>query len=156
MGTYRVRPVTTSDYRRLAEKRLPRFLFDYIDGGANEEISMFQRIKSGMWSNEDEKDEYECGESCIEEEDDETESLDQSARYFFGMKSEGQVTPQDRLVLQLRMVGKMKMLGPRRPRRSECRHDEIGGKVHHIPRQQHAVPINVSRIVGGFDGHEHV
>ncbi|MFC1796164.1 L-lactate dehydrogenase [Pseudomonadota bacterium] len=40
MGTYRVRPVTTSDYRRLAEKRLPRFLFDYIDGGANEEISM--------------------------------------------------------------------------------------------------------------------
>jgi L-lactate dehydrogenase (cytochrome) len=40
MGTYRVRPVTSNDYRRLAEKRLPRFLFDYIDGGANEEISM--------------------------------------------------------------------------------------------------------------------
>ena len=40
MGTYRVRPVTSNDYRHLAEKRLPRFLFDYIDGGANEEISM--------------------------------------------------------------------------------------------------------------------
>ena len=40
LGPYRVRPVTSNDYRRLAEKRLPRFLFDYIDGGANEEISM--------------------------------------------------------------------------------------------------------------------
>jgi L-lactate dehydrogenase (cytochrome) len=35
-----VHPVTTLDYRRLAEKRLPRFLFDYIDGGANEEITL--------------------------------------------------------------------------------------------------------------------
>jgi len=33
-------PVTSTDYRRLAEKRLPRFLFDYIDGGANEETTM--------------------------------------------------------------------------------------------------------------------
>lgn len=40
MGTYRVTPVTAPDYRRLAEKRLPRFLFDYIDGGAGEEQSM--------------------------------------------------------------------------------------------------------------------
>jgi L-lactate dehydrogenase (cytochrome) len=40
MGTYRVMPVTTSDYRRLSEKRLPRFLFDYLDGGAGEEESM--------------------------------------------------------------------------------------------------------------------
>jgi len=51
MGTYRVTPVTAPDYRRLAEKRLPRFLFDYIDGGAGEEKSMganaddFQKIK---------------------------------------------------------------------------------------------------------------
>lgn len=29
-----------ADYRRLAEQRLPRFLFDYIDGGANEERTM--------------------------------------------------------------------------------------------------------------------
>jgi len=35
-----VTPVTVLDYRRLAEKRLPRFLFDYIDGGAGEEKSM--------------------------------------------------------------------------------------------------------------------
>ncbi len=40
MGTYKVKPVTTLDYHRLAEKRLPRFLFDYIDGGANQEDSM--------------------------------------------------------------------------------------------------------------------
>ena len=40
MGTYNVVPVTALDYRRLAEKRLPRFLFDYIDGGAGDERSM--------------------------------------------------------------------------------------------------------------------
>ena len=40
MGTYNVMPVTAEDYRRLAEKRLPRFLFDYVDGGAGEEHSM--------------------------------------------------------------------------------------------------------------------
>jgi len=40
MGTYKVTPVTAADYRRLAEKRLPRFLFDYIDGGAGDEQSM--------------------------------------------------------------------------------------------------------------------
>ena len=51
MGTYHVTPVTAGDYRRLAEKRLPRFLFDYVDGGAGEEESMranvedFSRIK---------------------------------------------------------------------------------------------------------------
>lgn len=40
MGTYNVVPVTPADYRRLAERRLPRFLFDYIDGGANAEITL--------------------------------------------------------------------------------------------------------------------
>ncbi len=51
MGTYNVMPVTTGDYRRLAEKRLPRFLFDYVDGGAGDEQSMqantddFSRIR---------------------------------------------------------------------------------------------------------------
>lgn len=35
--TLNVVPVTPNDYRRLAERRLPRFLFDYIDGAANEE-----------------------------------------------------------------------------------------------------------------------
>ena len=51
MGTYKVTPVTAGDYRRLAEKRLPRFLFDYVDGGAGQEQSMransedFSRIR---------------------------------------------------------------------------------------------------------------
>ena len=40
MGINNVVPVTVLDYRRLAKKRLPRFLFDYIDGGANREDSM--------------------------------------------------------------------------------------------------------------------
>jgi len=33
-------PATSLDYRKLAEKRLPRFLFDYVDGGANDELTM--------------------------------------------------------------------------------------------------------------------
>lgn len=44
MGTWNVIPVTTADYRRLAGKRLPRFLFDYIDGGSGEEISMGRNV----------------------------------------------------------------------------------------------------------------
>ncbi|MBT8047633.1 MAG: L-lactate dehydrogenase [Xanthomonadales bacterium] len=35
-----INPVTVPDYRLLAKKRLPRFLFDYVDGGANEEVTM--------------------------------------------------------------------------------------------------------------------
>ena len=44
MSKYQVLPVTADDYRRLAEKRLPRFLFDYIDGAAGEEISMARNV----------------------------------------------------------------------------------------------------------------
>lgn len=33
-------PSGYNDYRRLAEKRLPRFLFDYIDGGASREHTL--------------------------------------------------------------------------------------------------------------------
>ena len=33
-------PATALDYRRLAQRRLPRFLFDYIDGGAGDEITL--------------------------------------------------------------------------------------------------------------------
>jgi L-lactate dehydrogenase (cytochrome) len=33
-------PVTAGDYRRLAQRRLPRFLFDYVDGGANQEDTL--------------------------------------------------------------------------------------------------------------------
>jgi L-lactate dehydrogenase (cytochrome) len=49
--TLNIIPATTLDYRRLAEKRLPRFLFDYIDGGANDETTLaanvddFQKIR---------------------------------------------------------------------------------------------------------------
>ncbi len=39
-----VAPVTSADYRRLAEKRLPRFLFDYVDGGANDERTMAANV----------------------------------------------------------------------------------------------------------------
>jgi L-lactate dehydrogenase (cytochrome) len=42
--SYDVAPVTPPDYRRLAEKRLPRFLFDYIDGGANDEQTMVANV----------------------------------------------------------------------------------------------------------------
>lgn len=36
----RLAPASTSDYRLLAEKRLPRMLFDYIDGGAYQEMTL--------------------------------------------------------------------------------------------------------------------
>lgn len=34
MPTMNLVPVSTDDYRRIAERKLPRFLFDYVDGGA--------------------------------------------------------------------------------------------------------------------------
>jgi L-lactate dehydrogenase (cytochrome) len=37
-------PASSLDYRRLAEKRLPRFLFDYIDGGANDELTLAANV----------------------------------------------------------------------------------------------------------------
>ena len=40
MGTLRLAPANVEDYRRLAEARLPRQLFDYIDGGAVDERTM--------------------------------------------------------------------------------------------------------------------
>ena len=40
MDTLRLVPATVSDYRRLAESRLPRQLFDYIDGGAVDERTL--------------------------------------------------------------------------------------------------------------------
>jgi L-lactate dehydrogenase (cytochrome) len=39
VSLYDVTPVSFADYRRRARRRLPRFLFDYIDGGANDETS---------------------------------------------------------------------------------------------------------------------
>lgn len=40
MGTLRLTPATVSDYRRIAEARLPRQLFDYVDGGAVDERTL--------------------------------------------------------------------------------------------------------------------
>jgi len=37
-------PAATEDWRRLAAKRLPRFLFDYIDGGANDERTLAANV----------------------------------------------------------------------------------------------------------------
>ncbi len=33
-------PASVSDYRRLARRRLPRMMFDYVDGGAFEEVTL--------------------------------------------------------------------------------------------------------------------
>ncbi len=44
-STYQVVPVTALDYRRLSERKLPRFLFDYIDGGANDELTLAANVR---------------------------------------------------------------------------------------------------------------
>ncbi len=44
MSIYNVTPVSVEDYRRRAKRRLPRFLFDYIDGGANNEETMASNV----------------------------------------------------------------------------------------------------------------
>jgi L-lactate dehydrogenase (cytochrome) len=38
-------PATVLDYRELARRRLPRQLFDYVDGGAYEEVTMRANVK---------------------------------------------------------------------------------------------------------------
>ena len=44
-------PASVVDYRRIAERRLPRQIFDYVDGGAYEErtladnVNAFGRVK---------------------------------------------------------------------------------------------------------------
>ena len=40
MPTMNLVPVRTEDYRLLAERKLPRFLFDYVDGGALNEATL--------------------------------------------------------------------------------------------------------------------
>lgn len=42
--TWNVVPATPADYRRLAERRLPRFIFDYLDGGANDELTLARNV----------------------------------------------------------------------------------------------------------------
>lgn len=44
MPTLDLVPATTEDFRRRAERRLPRFLFDFVDGGANDEETMRRNV----------------------------------------------------------------------------------------------------------------
>lgn len=44
MPTLRLVPASPEDYRRLAEKRLPRMLFDYVDGGAYQESTLAENV----------------------------------------------------------------------------------------------------------------
>lgn len=44
MGTLNLTPASTADYRREAERRLPRFLFDYLDGGAYQERTLRENV----------------------------------------------------------------------------------------------------------------
>ncbi|MGI9249265.1 MAG: L-lactate dehydrogenase [Woeseiaceae bacterium] len=44
MPTLRLTPASTEDYRLLAEKRLPRLLFDYLDGGACQETTLRNNV----------------------------------------------------------------------------------------------------------------
>jgi L-lactate dehydrogenase (cytochrome) len=39
-----VKPISIGDYRSLARRRLPRFLFDYIDGGSYAEVTLRRNI----------------------------------------------------------------------------------------------------------------
>lgn len=39
-------PVTADDYARIARRRLPRFLADYIDGGAGEELTLSRNVEA--------------------------------------------------------------------------------------------------------------
>ncbi|HEX8120636.1 MAG TPA: L-lactate dehydrogenase [Solirubrobacteraceae bacterium] len=41
----RLAPATANDYRELARRRLPRQLFDYVDGGAYDELTMRANVR---------------------------------------------------------------------------------------------------------------
>ncbi|WP_291058812.1 L-lactate dehydrogenase [Hyphomonas sp.] len=45
MPTLDLAPASVADYRRLAERRLPRFLFDYLDGGAYAEVTLARNVR---------------------------------------------------------------------------------------------------------------
>ncbi|HNR76773.1 MAG TPA: L-lactate dehydrogenase [Parvularculaceae bacterium] len=44
MSSLNLAPASTDDYRRIAERRLPRALFDYLDGGAGTEATLADNI----------------------------------------------------------------------------------------------------------------
>ena len=45
MPTLKLKPATCADYRAIAEARLPRPLFDYLDGGAYDEVTLRRNIE---------------------------------------------------------------------------------------------------------------
>ena len=45
MPTLSLAPASVEDFRRLAERRLPRFLFDYLDGGAYAEVTLSRNVR---------------------------------------------------------------------------------------------------------------
>ena len=45
MSVFDVVPVSVGDYRRRALRRLPRFLFDYLDGAANDEATAAANVR---------------------------------------------------------------------------------------------------------------
>lgn len=45
MPTLDLVPASVGDFRRRAEKRLPRMLFDYVDGGAGAEVTLRQNVR---------------------------------------------------------------------------------------------------------------
>jgi len=45
MPTLTLAPASVADYRRMAERRLPRFLFDYLDGGAYAEVTLARNVR---------------------------------------------------------------------------------------------------------------
>src|SRR4029453_18841684 len=44
MNLHSSRVVNIADLRRLAERRLPRVVFDYIDGGAEAEVTLRENV----------------------------------------------------------------------------------------------------------------
>ena len=45
MPTLSLAPASVEDFRHLAERRLPRFLFDYLDGGAYAEVTLSRNVR---------------------------------------------------------------------------------------------------------------
>ena len=46
MGSLNLVPASTADYRRIAERKLPRFLFDYLDGGSYAETTLNANVSA--------------------------------------------------------------------------------------------------------------
>src|SRR5277367_1530619 len=43
-GDWAVHPASISDYRELARRRMPHFLFEYVDGGSYREVTLRRNV----------------------------------------------------------------------------------------------------------------